>query len=102
MISIKKNIREAFSGVCTEAERDRGDVVQTVILVAGFAVASFLLINWLTTAVLNKGADVAGCIEGSNTFKSGSSVANCQSQNNAAGGNSFKSKDSTYGDYFKK
>lgn len=61
---------------------DSGDVVQTVILIAGFVIVAILVIVWLGTAVLNKGADAGKCIEGSNTY----SQTSAQTQTNCSGG----------------
>lgn len=90
------NIRDAFATEIEDA-RDRGDLVQTIIITAGFAVAGFLLVNWISTALLNKGADIAGCVEGSSSYgTSGTASAdNCQKQNHAAGEKSF-TNDSGY------
>lgn len=62
------NIKESFGNV-TEEERDSGDLVSTIIIIAGFAIAAILAINWLSTAVLNSAADVAECIEGASVFQ---------------------------------
>jgi hypothetical protein len=51
-----------------DGELDRADLVQTILLVAGFAIIAILVVTWLGTAILNKGADAATCIEGSNTY----------------------------------
>lgn len=48
---------------------DTGDVVQTVILIAGFVMIAIVLIVWLGTATLNRGADTAQCVESANTFR---------------------------------
>lgn len=90
------NVKATFAS--TEVSNDRADLVQTVLLIAGFAVAALILVNWLSTAILNKAADAAGCIEGSNTYGKGDSAANCESQNHSEE-NSFKD-DSAYGDRF--
>lgn len=89
------NIKASFAtDAALEAERDRGDLVQTLLLVAGFAVATLLAVNWLSTALLNKAADASQCIEGSNTYNSSKSSSNCQSAKHAKD-NSFK-KDKGY------
>lgn len=59
-----ENIKSVFTSEITE-DSDRGDLVQTIIITAGFAVAGFLMINWIATAVLDKGHDIADCVEGS-------------------------------------
>lgn len=78
------NIKASFAtDAAVDAERDRGDLVQTLLLVAGFAVATLLAVNWLSTSLLNKAADAASCIEGSNTYKSDKGGDNCESVNHA-------------------
>ena len=62
------NIKAAYAGA-GESD-DRGDLVSTLIITAGFAIAAILFVNWISTAVTNKAADTAQCIEGSNTYKS--------------------------------
>lgn len=87
------NIKASFAtDAAVEAERDRGDLVQTLLLVAGFAVATLLAVNWLSSALLNKAADASQCIEGSNTYKTSDSAAECQSADHASK-KSFKKDD---------
>lgn len=42
---------------------DKADVVQRVVLIAGFTVVAILLATWLGQASVNKGADAAMCTE---------------------------------------
>lgn len=86
-------IRNAYALEASD-NADRGDIVQTVLLIAGFAIVTILVVNWIGTAIMNKGADTANCIEGSNTYNASGSSTNCATQN-AAKTNSFK-KDSGY------
>lgn len=74
---------------------DSGDVVQTVILIAGFVIIAIVLIVWLGTAVLNKGVDAGNCIEGANTFAGNNSSNQAACAGGHASNNSFK-KDSSY------
>lgn len=67
MISTLKDRIEARKH---DGNLDSGDVVQTVILIAGFVIVAILVVVWLGTAVLNKGVDAGKCIEGSNTYAS--------------------------------
>lgn len=79
------NIKASFAtDAAVDAERDRGDLVQTLLLVAGFAVATLLAVNWLSTALLNKAADSASCIQGSNTYNTAEASENCQSVDHAS------------------
>lgn len=99
-----KNIKNGYN---TETEElDSADIVQTVLLIAGFAVVVILVVGWIGTAVLNKGADVAQCIEGSSTFHKGQAgyeacvQANHSGNNgNNVGQNSYKN-DKSYKDRF--
>lgn len=76
-----------------EQELDRGDLVQTILIVAAFAVATILVVGWLTTALINKGADVAQCIEGANTFEAaGEAENNCKTADHSKD-NSYKDTD---------
>jgi hypothetical protein len=71
-----KNIKSSY--VAEGTDQDRGDIVQTILLIAGFAIVTILAVNWIGTAILNKGADVATCIEGANSYNSGASNDNCK------------------------
>ena len=70
-------------------DADRGDLVQTVLLIAGFAIVAILIVTWLGTAILNKGSDAASCIEGSSGYNQNSSTDACQQ--NAASAHGFQS-----------
>lgn len=89
------NMRTAFAQTTSdELSRDRGDLVQTIIITAGFAIAGFLLVNWLSTAILNKGAEIANCIEGSSSFSTAAAnTENCQTTHEDMGSESFKDDD---------
>lgn len=91
------NVKSTFAS--TEVSNDRADLVQTVLLIAGFAVAALILVNWLSTAILNKAADAATCIEGSNTYDSGNSAETCENAKHSEGEGSF-TNDKAYGDRF--
>lgn len=89
------NIKETF-GAVDETKRDSGDLVSTIIIIAGMAVAAILTINWLSTAVLNSAADAASCIEGSTSgFFAGESGGCDENPSHSEGGNSFSDR----GDY---
>ena len=86
------NISDVYA---TEAQfDDRGDVVQTVLLIAGFAIVTLLVVNWIGTAIMNKGADTAECIEGANTYNTSGSSDKCKNADHSKN-HSFK-KDSGY------
>lgn len=77
------NIKTAFNSDVESTESDRGDIVQTILIIAGFAVVVILVVNWIGTAITNKGADIAACIEGSNSYNAADSAENCSKQNHA-------------------
>lgn len=84
------NIKTAYAADA-DVNLDRGDIVQTILLIAGFAIVTILAVNWIGTAILNKGADVAVCIESLDTYASGESTADggeCEEADHAAD-NSF-------------
>jgi hypothetical protein len=62
------NIKERMNWRRHEEEADRGDLVQTVLLVAGFAIIAILIVTWIGTAILNKGNEAASCIQGASTY----------------------------------
>lgn len=73
---------------------DAGDVVQTVILIAGFVIVAILVVVWLGTAVLNKGADAGKCIEGSNVYNGNAASSEDACDENHSEKNSFSSQSS--------
>jgi len=76
-----ENIKSVFTSEITE-DSDRGDLVQTIIITAGFAVAGFLMINWIATAVLDKGHDVAECVSSSSIPGANNKNPNCDKKTN--------------------
>lgn len=42
-----------------DGELDSGDVVQAVLLIAGFVIITVLVVLWVGAAVMNKGSDAA-------------------------------------------
>ena len=83
------NIKAAYAGA-GESD-DGGDLVSTLIITAGFAIAAILFVNWISTAVTNKAADTAACVEGSNTYKASPAGEEkvCESPTNHGTSNSF-------------
>lgn len=51
------NIKSAFGDEAIVSE-DRGDLVQTVILTAGFAIAGFAFVAAITNALNDKGEEI--------------------------------------------
>lgn len=73
-----ENVRGAYGADVTA---DRGDIVQTILLIAGFAIVTVLAVNWLGGAILAKGVDTANCIDGVNTTTSGGTKTACNNKN---------------------
>lgn len=91
------NAKAAFDTSADEKSRDSGELVSTIITTAGFAVMGLLAVNWLSTAVLSKAADVGTCIEKSNTYsKTATTTTNTNCQTGSGGVTSFKT-DTTSG-----
>lgn len=85
------NIKAAFDSSADVRTRDSGELVSTIIMIAGFAIMSLLAVNWLSTAVLSKAADVSKCIEGANTSSTAAvTAAKAACQNDAGGLKSFE------------
>ena len=85
------NAKAAFDTSADEKSRDSGELVSTIITTAGFAVMGLLAVNWLSTSVLSKAADVGTCIEASNTYsKTSVSSSGTACANGAGGIKSFK------------
>lgn len=57
------NIKGAFA---SETPADRGSLVETVLLVAGFAVVAILVVSWIGSAIAGQAANVSACIAGAN------------------------------------
>ena len=74
-----KNIKETFGTDASVAvEADRGDLVQTVLITAGFAVAAILVIAWISSTVAAKGSEISDCIGSSGNFNKGANVKACE------------------------
>lgn len=77
---------------------DDGDLVQNIIIIAGFAVAAIVIVGAITSTLLNKGEAVADCIAGANSFQSGSIARDeCKSADDAAEGASRTAIDGNFG-----
>lgn len=70
------NIKEAFGA--SSDEQDRGALVETVLLIAGFAVIAILVVTWIGQAIAGQAADIASCIGDANTFAVDSSIEACE------------------------
>lgn len=68
-----------MKGLDNKYTLDKADLVQTIIIVAGFAVSAITVTGVTTSALMNKGEAIAGCIAQSDSFTSGNnSKQNCQ------------------------
>ena len=66
-------------------DKDKADLVQTIIIIAGFAVAAIVAIGALSSVLLSKSQGVAECIAGANSFSQGAeSRENCSDADGAA------------------
>lgn len=66
-------------------KKDKADLVQTMIIISGFAVTAITVTGVTSSALMNKGEAIAGCIAQSDSFTSGSnSRQNCQDLNEEA------------------
>lgn len=100
MICVKKNISDVF-GVEPEEEKAGVELVETILMIGAFAVATVAMASWLVTAILNKAADTADCIEGSAVYAEGAgqkASEHCQKQDRSKE-HSFKN-DKAYKDRF--
>lgn len=78
--------------------RDAGDLIQMMIIIAGFATAAIVIIGVVTSVVLNKGESAANCIAGAGSFASGSAAKEeCESFVNEEEAKSYNAVNSNYG-----
>lgn len=86
------NIRDAF-----RAEQDLGDnagFIDEILFIVGIALAAVAISGWIGSAAMNKGADIAACIEGQNVAATNTATKNCNDANHGKT-KSFKT-DTTY------
>lgn len=77
-----KNMKETFGKDAVVAvEADRGDLVQTVLITAGFAVAAILVIAWISSTVAAKGSQISDCVGGAGNFASANASADACADN---------------------
>lgn len=62
-MSFINNIQGAFA---SDENTDRGTLVETVLLIAGFAIVAILVVTWIGGAIAGQAANVAGCIASAN------------------------------------
>src|SRR5699024_6588981 len=77
--SVHEKFMSGFAKLKNRSEDDKGDLVQTIIIIAGFAVAAVVIIGALSSTLMHKGQATAECIAGSSTFQTGTAAkANCK------------------------
>lgn len=84
------NVKTAFDSSNDKKTFDSGQLVATIIMIAGLAILSLLAVNWIDTAILNKAADTGACVESSNTYLNKSSAAGVDCVKGDGGLESFK------------
>ena len=97
MDKIFGNITAAF-----RSEQDLGDgagFIDEILFIVGIALAAVAISSWIGGAAMNKGADIAACIEGQNVSASKQNTY-CNGKTTHATDNSFK-KDASYDGRFK-
>ena len=72
---------------------DKGGVVDTIIMVAGFALLAVGVLSFIVPAILNSGADTADCIESASSMTAEQTEKKCKSGEHTKK-NSFKKGDS--------
>lgn len=83
--SVHEKFMSGFAKLKNRSEDDKGDLVQTIIIIAGFAVAAVVIIGALSSTLMNKGQAAAECISGATSFTTGTdSKTNCEKADNDA------------------
>lgn len=57
------NIKEVYGD--NTARSEKGEIASNMIFMVVMAIAAVAVAGWIGTSLVNKGADVASCIEGS-------------------------------------
>ncbi len=73
-MSFINNIQGAFAS--SEAS-DRGSLVETVLIIAGFAVVAILVVTWIGNAIAGQAANVSSCIANANGSSASSLNSTC-------------------------
>lgn len=85
-MSFINNIKGAFA---SDEAADRGSLVETVLLIAGFAVVAILVVTWIGNAIAGQAANVSSCIANANASTVSTTNATCTSDTYKVG-NSVK------------
>lgn len=89
--SVHEKFMSGFAKLKNRSEDDKGDLVQTIIIIAGFAVAAVVIIGALSSTLMHKGQATAECIAGSSTFQTGTAAkTNCKTADDDAKTNADK------------
>ena len=75
-MSFINNIKGAFA---SDEAVDRGSLVETVLLIAGFAVVAILVVTWIGNAIAGQAANVSACIANANSQNASSTNSTCTS-----------------------
>jgi len=73
-MSFLNNIRAAFA---SDALADQGSLVETVLLIAGFAVVAILVVSWIGSAISGQAANVSACIANANASTVSTTNSTC-------------------------
>lgn len=85
--SVHEKFMSGFAKLKNRSEDDKGDLVQTIIIIAGFAVAAVVIIGALSSTLMHKGQATAECIAGSSAFQAGTAAKeNCKTADDKAKG----------------
>jgi len=75
-MSFINNIKGAFAA---DENTDRGTLVETVLLIAGFAVVAILVVTWIGGAIAGQAANVSHCIANANGANQAATQTACTS-----------------------
>src|SRR5699024_7923696 len=97
--SVHEKFMSGFAKLKNRSEDDKGDLVQTIIIIAGFAVAAVVIIGALSSTLMHKGQATAECIAGSSSFTTGTEArTNCKTADDTAKGNAQTDIDASFAD----
>jgi hypothetical protein len=68
------NVRGAFA---SNEAADQGSLVETVLIIAGFAVVAILVVTWIGNAIAGQAANVSACIAGANASEASELEETC-------------------------
>lgn len=77
-MSFISNISDAFA---TDETADRGSLVETVLIIAGFSIVAILVVTWIGGAIAGQASNVSKCIAGANGQDVTSAQDTCTNNN---------------------